>query len=94
MEIPMPSLFRFSWIVLFILSVPMSWATPAQVLLIRHGEKLTTGADLSPDGQKRAKLLVEYFKTNPDVTKFGKPVAIYAASIRKHFSEHLMAGDK
>ncbi len=55
-----------------------AWATPAQVLIIRHGEKPDTGYGLSAAGQARAQALVGYFETNPDVTRFGTPVAIYA----------------
>jgi hypothetical protein len=54
-------------------------ATPAQILIIRHGEKPDTGADLSPIGEKRAAALVRFFTTDPSVTEFGTPVAIYAA---------------
>jgi len=58
--------------------VSSSWATPAQVLIIRHGEKPSTGDDLSPQGQQRAQAYVHYFETNPDVLDYGTPVAIYA----------------
>ena len=53
-------------------------ATPAQILLIRHAEKPEIGNGLSEDGFKRAQALRHYFETNPAVTKFGTPVAIYA----------------
>jgi hypothetical protein len=55
-----------------------AWATPAQVLIIRHGEKPAQGNDLSAKGEERAKALVSFFKTNPEVTQYGTPVAIYA----------------
>jgi hypothetical protein len=58
--------------------ISSSWATPAQVLLIRHGEKPSTGDDLSPQGQQRAQAYVHYFETNPEVLEYGTPVAIYA----------------
>jgi len=55
-----------------------SWATPAQILIIRHGEKPAQGNDLSAKGEKRAQALVSYFETSPEVTQYGTPVAIYA----------------
>ncbi|MEI8026382.1 MAG: histidine phosphatase family protein [Pseudomonadota bacterium] len=51
---------------------------PAEVIFIRHGEKPSVGDDLNDKGYQRAQLLVNYFKTSPDVTAFGAPVAIYA----------------
>jgi hypothetical protein len=55
-----------------------AWATPAQILIIRHGEKPATGDNLSPEGEKRAQALVHYFRTNREVTRYGTPVAIFA----------------
>lgn len=58
-----------------------AWATPAQVLIIRHGEKISDDeTGLSPKGKKRAEALVSFFKNDPSVTQFGPPVAIYAAA--------------
>ncbi len=53
-------------------------AAPAQVLIIRHGEKPANGDDLSAAGYQHAKELVPYFESNPAVTEYGTPVAIYA----------------
>jgi hypothetical protein len=61
-----------------ICAISPAWATPAQVLIIRHGEKPAQGNDLSAKGEKRAQALVGYFETNPEVTQYGTPVAIYA----------------
>ena len=55
-----------------------SWATPAQVLIIRHAEKPASGPDLSPQGYQHAQELVSYFESNPEVTQYGRPFAIYA----------------
>jgi hypothetical protein len=55
-----------------------AWATPAQVLIIRHAEKDEGTPNLSADGYQRAQLLVNYFETTPAVTQYGTPVAIYA----------------
>jgi hypothetical protein len=61
-----------------LLGVSVAGAAPAQVLLIRHGEKPPSGDDLSPRGWQRAYALVGYFEHNPAVTQFGTPAAIYA----------------
>jgi hypothetical protein len=53
-------------------------AGPAQVIIIRHGEKPETGSDLSPRGYQRAQALVGFFQNNPAVTQHGPPAAIYA----------------
>jgi hypothetical protein len=55
-------------------------AAPAQVLIIRHAEKPETGPDLSEKGRQRAEALVEFFRKDPSVTRFGTPVALYAAA--------------
>jgi hypothetical protein len=70
------SMFRsLVWLCLLVTSI--SWGAPAQVLIIRHGEKPDTGNDLSSAGQERAQNLISYFEKNPDVTRYGTPVAIY-----------------
>ena len=56
----------------------ISKASPAQVILIRHGEKPEEGNELNARGRQRAQALVNYFKSNPAVTRYGTPVAIYA----------------
>ncbi|MBA4188630.1 MAG: histidine phosphatase family protein [Planctomycetaceae bacterium] len=55
-------------------------AQPAQVILIRHGEKTDDDKDvhLSTFGRCRAAALVPYFLETDALLKFGKPVAIYA----------------
>ena len=53
-------------------------AQPAQVILIRHAEKPPTGNMLNTKGRERAAALVPYLLETDDLTKFGKPVAIYA----------------
>jgi hypothetical protein len=53
-------------------------AAPAQVIVIRHGEKPPSGADLDDQGYQRAQALVAFFEHNPAVTQFGTPAAIYA----------------
>jgi broad specificity phosphatase PhoE len=53
-------------------------AAPAQVIIIRHGEKSLTGPDLDPRGYQRAQDLVEFFKTDKAMLQYGTPAAIYA----------------
>ncbi len=63
-----------------ILAGSSSLATPAKVILIRHGEKPippATGNQLIPQGCERAYLLPSFFQAHEST--FGKPVAIYAA---------------
>lgn len=60
------------------LSPASAQAGPAQVIIIRHGEKPQSGSDLSPRGYERAQALVGFFQNNPAVTQYGAPAAIYA----------------
>src|SRR5665213_1161111 len=53
-------------------------ATPAQIVIIRHGEKPKSGPDLDARGYQRAHALVGFFEKNPAMLRFGRPVAIYA----------------
>lgn len=65
-----------------------AWAAPAQVLMIRHAEKPSSGNDLSPAGYARAKALVAYFEKTPTVTTYGTPAAIYAMGYGSEDSSH------
>lgn len=60
------------------LGAAASFAAPAQVILIRHGEKPAHGSGLNEQGFARAAALVKYFRTNQAVTEYGTPAAIYA----------------
>ncbi len=54
------------------------WATPAQIIIVRHGEKLDDQHnDLSPQGCERAFQLTNFFKNYQQV------VAIYAQGVKK-----------
>lgn len=55
-------------------------AQPAQVILIRHGEKPDDDTDthLSTFGRSRAAALVPYFRETEHLLKFGPPAAVYA----------------
>lgn len=65
-------------------------ALPAQVIIIRHGEKDTTNGQLLPKGQSRAGALAAYLteldptSTNPPLLVFGPPTAIFAARPALH----------
>jgi len=56
--------------------------TRTNIILIRHGEKPADPKDphLSPAGRKRAERLVSFITTDPAMTRFGPPVAIYATA--------------
>jgi hypothetical protein len=56
----------------------LSNGAPAEVLIIRHGEKPLEGHDLSPQGYARAAALPQLFLQDTRLLQFGKPVAIYA----------------
>jgi hypothetical protein len=60
-------------------------ARPAQIILLRHAEKPADPADphLSPAGVKRARRLVRFIETDPTMTRFGRPVAVFATQTTK-----------
>ena len=72
-------------LVLAVMAPPQKAVRPAQIILFRHAEKPADMADphLSPEGVRRARLLVGFLTTNPVVNKYGKPVAIFATRTTK-----------
>ena len=68
---------------------PSAQAMPAQVVIIRHGEKPAAGDDLSPKGQYRAQQLVEYLSSNELITKNGRIHAIYSTAPSHQGGSHL-----
>jgi len=58
-------------------------ALPAQVLIIRHGNKLTVnpGEHLSLLGRERAAALTPYLMETKELLTYGSPVAIYAKGV-------------
>jgi len=73
------------WLLIGALTVPLTLvseltatAAPAQVVLIRHGEKPDEGNELNAKGWQRANALPQFFNNNAVVKAFGLPVAIYA----------------
>lgn len=61
-------------------------AQPAEVIIIRHGEKPPTGDELSQQGRERAAALVPYFLGREEVLRFKTPAAIYAQAPKKEGS--------
>src|SRR5580765_3603934 len=58
---------------------------PAHIILIRHAEKPADPHDphLSRAGVKRSKQLVSFITTDPGMTRFGAPVAVFATRTTK-----------
>ena len=77
-------------VLFYVLPVPISAQSPvprpAQIILIRHAEKPADPSDphLSPAGVKRAEQLVSFITTDPAMTRFGLPVAVFATRTTKH----------
>jgi hypothetical protein len=59
---------------------------PAQIILIRHADKPINpdNPHLSRAGVKRADQLVSFITTDPAMTRFGAPVAVFATHATKH----------
>ena len=53
-------------------------AAPAQIVIIRHGEKPPVGNELNDQGFQRANLLPGWVAHNSTINAYGSPVAIYA----------------
>jgi hypothetical protein len=60
-------------------------STPAQIIIIRHAEEPADQANphLSPAGRARAAKLVAFLTSDPAMTRFGPPVAIFATATTK-----------
>ena len=75
---------RFISIVLaFTFSTATLFAMPAQILLIRHGEKPAQGNQLSKRGWERSQALPFLFTNRTEFTSYGIPVALYAMAPEK-----------
>src|SRR5258708_17265722 len=70
----------FLVIVLVLFQSVLLMAGPAEIIVIRHGEKPgdRSSKHLSPVGEKRAKELIPFFKSNADLMKHGFPAALFA----------------
>jgi hypothetical protein len=77
-------LFSISFLLLSIVTTAL-YAMPAQVIIIRHGEKNPLNGQLLPKGQSRAGALGAYLteldlsSTNPPLLIFGPPTAVFAS---------------
>lgn len=73
-------------VLLLVGAVKAAISQPAQIILLRHAEKPWDPASvhLSQEGQKRAEDLVPFLTTDPALTKYGLPVALYATHTTKH----------
>ena len=77
---------RLLLILLFLGSTTLcAVAQPAHIIIIRHAEKPADLEDknLSDIGRRRAKALVKFFNENPEITKLGRPAAIFATGLGK-----------
>ncbi len=79
----------FTFLLAF-LNVTIVEALPAQVIIIRHGEKNPANGQLLPKGQSRAGALAAYLteldpsSTNPPLLQFGPPDVIFASRPAQH----------
>jgi hypothetical protein len=72
------------WISLSLCALTLGlFATPAQVLLIRHAEKPKSGPGLSKAGLERAAAFVPFFTIDP-LPGVNQPVAIFAQTSSKN----------
>jgi len=57
------------------------WAQPAEVILLRHGEKPENpqALHLAKRGEERAKALPEFFARSDKASRHGPPVALFAS---------------
>ena len=70
-------------LLLVCLTAQTAVAAPAQILLLRHGEKPDSGDELSPKGWERAKALPALL-AREEFAKYGPPVALFGMSPTKH----------
>lgn len=61
----------------------LAYSAPAQVVIIRHGEKPAVGNELNAQGWMRANALPQFFENNKIIQAFGKPIALYAGAPNK-----------
>ena len=59
---------------------------PAYIILVRHADKPGDPTDphLSPTGVTRASQLASFITSDPEMTKYGAPIAIFATQTTKH----------
>jgi hypothetical protein len=71
---------------LWLASLQLAWAKPAEIILLRHGEKPPEdwNVHLSPRGRERAQALANLLTTDPAFTSNGLPAALFAARPTPH----------
>lgn len=71
---------RLLLFICFLASACQIFATPAYVIVIRHGEKPRDrdAKHLSPAGEERARRLVDFVKNNPELAQIGTPEILVA----------------
>lgn len=76
----------FVFIAVVSAALPSIFAQPAQIVIIRHAEKPNDpeALHLSAAGEKRARELVRFVKTTPEITRFGLPAALFATRTTQH----------
>ena len=72
---------RYGFIALCLFATQPSWAKPAEIILLRHAEKLPDdqNPNLSPRGVQRSLALPALLSTLSEATNHGAPAAIFAA---------------
>lgn len=84
------TILKFFIFALPILKLSVVDALPAQVIIIRHGEKNPLNGQLLPKGQSRAGALMAYLterdpsSTNPPLFSHGPPAVIFASRPALH----------
>ncbi|MDD5304763.1 MAG: histidine phosphatase family protein [Elusimicrobia bacterium] len=69
---------RLGLALLLLVTASAALASPAQIVIIRHGEKPDTGSELNERGFARARALSDFFVNDPAVIAYGPPAAIFA----------------
>jgi hypothetical protein len=77
------------WLMIF-LPAAVAWAEPAQILIIRHGEKPPEkgAVHLSLSGRERAMALVPFLTETLEFTRYGPIAALFATKIAPDDPSH------
>ncbi len=71
---------KYSWIFLICcLALQTLFATPAQIIILRHAEKGSNGQLVDPQGLERAAGLAYYLTETPYLQHFGPIAAVFAS---------------
>jgi len=73
---------RFSLCAVFLCLAPLSFAQPAQIIIVRHAEKTAdpNNRHLSEIGRQRAQALVQFVRSQTPALFLELPVALYATA--------------